>query len=374
MSFFFVLLFLVRAGAATWVYMDAKRNGCKPLQAIGWMFGVFILTIAFLPLYIILRPRLLYSKQHPRQVMKADALISCKYCGKHYEDIPGYCPDCGRSIGEGEIRTDNLNNDSEQTVEASNHTSVQCTEASPKENQPIPEEYQIYEPRLKVVGIHMRKQHAFEFASSKTRWLEFEPELENRYDPNAIRVIGCSKDTPDTKRQFIGYVPGRCAAAIAHTGLRDRALPRLLRTYVNGREFIDVEFQLLGPKEERSWYISYRLAQPASEIEEELYRFFWGKEIVKKPTVGDVQKLMKELAENDPDKMDEWNTYSEILKKLRNPIFLKEHDLKEPTIAQCINTIQTMQNEGMKLKYLADNPGSVVCKLAEIKPDQRKTI
>lgn len=81
---------LIAAGVAVWVYTDAQRRGYKPLAAVGWMLGVFLLMIVFLPLYLVLRTR---------QVKKVDILIPCKYCGKYYEDAPLYCPNCGHRVG-----------------------------------------------------------------------------------------------------------------------------------------------------------------------------------------------------------------------------------------------------------------------------------
>ncbi len=81
---------IVAAGVAIWVYLDAKKRGYKTLAAVGWMLGVFLLMIVFLPLYLFLRAR---------KVKQVEILIPCKYCGKYYEGSPIYCPNCGHKVG-----------------------------------------------------------------------------------------------------------------------------------------------------------------------------------------------------------------------------------------------------------------------------------
>ncbi|MDR4508824.1 MAG: hypothetical protein MRJ65_11420 [Candidatus Brocadiaceae bacterium] len=81
---------LIAAAVAVWVYIDAKSKGCKNLTAIGWMLGVFLLMIVFLPLYLFMRPK---------QARQVDILTPCKYCNKHYEGTPMYCPNCGHKVG-----------------------------------------------------------------------------------------------------------------------------------------------------------------------------------------------------------------------------------------------------------------------------------
>jgi energy-coupling factor transporter transmembrane protein EcfT len=81
---------IVAAGVAIWVYIDAKKRGYKTLAAVGWMLGIFLLMIVFLPLYLFLRAR---------KVKQVEILIPCKYCGKYYEGSPIYCPNCGHKVG-----------------------------------------------------------------------------------------------------------------------------------------------------------------------------------------------------------------------------------------------------------------------------------
>ncbi|RLB24349.1 MAG: hypothetical protein DRG73_04015 [Deltaproteobacteria bacterium] len=116
------------------------------------------------------------------------------------------------------------------------------------QEQPIPEGFHIYEDRLEVAGVSFRKNDAAAFAKSKHLWLELEREQENKHDKNAIRVIGCSKGLFGTKRRFIGYVPKDVAKKIVEGGFWGKVRPRLLKTYVGAGGFVEILFQLLGPK------------------------------------------------------------------------------------------------------------------------------
>ena len=70
---------------AAWVYSDAKERGSS--SPVLWAIGVFAILIVFLPLYFIMRP----SKN------SKDAKL-CPYCGKYYEGVPAFCPNCGQSL------------------------------------------------------------------------------------------------------------------------------------------------------------------------------------------------------------------------------------------------------------------------------------
>lgn len=81
---------LIAAAVSVWVYTDAKNRGYKTLHAVGWMLGVFLLMIVFLPLYLFVRTR----KENPVEI-----LSPCKHCGKYYKETPLYCPNCGHKVG-----------------------------------------------------------------------------------------------------------------------------------------------------------------------------------------------------------------------------------------------------------------------------------
>ncbi|MFZ2168318.1 MAG: HIRAN domain-containing protein [Methylococcaceae bacterium] len=112
----------------------------------------------------------------------------------------------------------------------------------------IPEDLQIFEERLEVAGVNFRKEDASAFATAKNGWLELERELGNKHDPNAIKVIGCNKGFFGIKRRFIGYVPKEVSRLIVEGRYLNQIRPRLLRTYKGDLGFVEILFQILGPK------------------------------------------------------------------------------------------------------------------------------
>jgi hypothetical protein len=115
--------------------------------------------------------------------------------------------------------------------------------------QPIPEGFEIFEERLDVAGIRFRKDDARAFIESSGGWLEFERDAANVHDSNAIRILGCTKGLIfGTTRRFLGYVQSEVAKAIIQGGYWGQVQPRLLKTWVGDTGFVEIVFQLLGPK------------------------------------------------------------------------------------------------------------------------------
>lgn len=131
----------------------------------------------------------------------------------------------------------------------------------------IPKGLQIFEERLEVVGMKYRRDDAISFANGRALSLEFEREPYNRQDPYAIKIIGCHKGSFGIKRQFIGYVPSEVAALIVEGGYYGRVIPRLLKTYVSKTGFVEILFQVHGPKGER---FIYKKVDPVSLPQENL--------------------------------------------------------------------------------------------------------
>lgn len=129
------------------------------------------------------------------------------------------------------------------------------------EKHPIPGGYQIFEERLELAGVQFHKEAAEVFATAQNQWLELERDPTNSHDKNAIKVIGCVKVGYGSSRLFIGYVPKKVARAIVQKGLYDAVKPRLLKAYVSPAGFVEILFQLLGPKAAKKEYSGGRRSQ-----------------------------------------------------------------------------------------------------------------
>lgn len=122
--------------------------------------------------------------------------------------------------------------------------------------QPIPAGYRIYEEAVDVAGLQYRKSAARSFCRAKEPELSFRPEPTNKHDQNAICVVGSWRGWFWNKEADLGYVPREIAARIAQAGLGAAVRPRLLKTYVGKGGFVEVEFQIMGPKEKYAGYSS----------------------------------------------------------------------------------------------------------------------
>jgi len=126
---------------------------------------------------------------------------------------------------------------------------------------PIPTGFQIYEDRIDVAGVNHRIKNAKSFVKGKGQRIEFETDPSNKYDSNAIRILGFHKGFFGEKKEFIGYVPTEVAAQIMEGNYFNKIKPRLLKTYMSDSGFIEILFQVLGPKSGKKEY------QQSSELE-----------------------------------------------------------------------------------------------------------
>ncbi|KAB2679640.1 hypothetical protein F9K85_01595 [Brucella tritici] len=114
---------------------------------------------------------------------------------------------------------------------------------------PIPEDFRIYRDRVPVMGVTMRKADAAAFCKGSGKQVAFERESNNRHDPNAIRIVGSWKGWFSRKEKMLGYVPAEDAAKLVRLGLADSVRPRLMKTYLGADGFVEIEIQILGPKD-----------------------------------------------------------------------------------------------------------------------------
>lgn len=125
----------------------------------------------------------------------------------------------------------------------------------------IPEGYQIYESHLEVAGLARRRVAASRFARGTQQVLEWEREADNPHDKNAIRIFGLYRRFFRTKRVFLGYVPRQTAKAIVEADLWRSIQPRLLKTYLSTGGFVEILFQVIGPKERIGAYKASTLTE-----------------------------------------------------------------------------------------------------------------
>ena len=123
--------------------------------------------------------------------------------------------------------------------------------------QPIPAGFQIYEERLEAAGVQFYKAQATAFARNGGA-LEFQREPHNPHDANAIALVGCYKGWFSLKREVIGHVPKEVAAQLAKSGLAAQVRPRLLKTWIGDTGYVEIMFQIIGPKDRFADYLKAR--------------------------------------------------------------------------------------------------------------------
>ena len=118
-------------------------------------------------------------------------------------------------------------------------------------SSPIPTGFRIFFDRVPVMGVAFegRKASAAAFCKATGQSLMLLPDPTNKHDRNAIKIFGEWKGWFRRKREFLGYAPAETAAALAQAGVVDHVRPRLLKTYLGSDGFVEIEFQIIGPKE-----------------------------------------------------------------------------------------------------------------------------
>lgn len=117
------------------------------------------------------------------------------------------------------------------------------------QEHPMPEGYRIYQDRVPIMGVPMRRADAAEFCRGSGKQLAFQREPDNRHDPNAIRIMGSWKGWFSRKEKMLGYVPAEDAAKLVQLGLAESVRPRLMKTYLGTDGFVEIEFQIVGPND-----------------------------------------------------------------------------------------------------------------------------
>lgn len=120
----------------------------------------------------------------------------------------------------------------------------------------IPAGFQIFDERLEVAGIHHRRDAAAQFVNQTDQWLEFESEALNSYDSNAIKILGCYQQNNELIKLHVGYVPASIAKQITAFSA-DECKARLLKTYIGDSGYVEILFQVLGPKGKIEEYASF---------------------------------------------------------------------------------------------------------------------
>lgn len=229
----------------------------------------------------------------------------------------------------------------------------------------MPTGYQIFANNLPVAGIQHRKVEALKFARDSNQELSLRRDPSNEFDPNAIKLIGLAGST----EYFIGFLPKELSAQIIGTELFDSLKARLGRIYISSNDFLDIQYQVIGPKAEKKKFDEFLSNQSADSSQKDYFKFF-AIPIPKGLTAGQAGQSMAEHRKaSKPEEQAEWDGYISILEEFEDKDFREGYDLKKVSKAVLMDAINRLKEEGKTYKYLSENIDEIVEKLIELKPD-----
>lgn len=115
----------------------------------------------------------------------------------------------------------------------------------------IPEGYRIFEQEFEIAGTHHRLHNLLKLLKKHALVsMHLQPEPSNKFDPNAIQVVGRRKRLFGELRTHIGYIPAEIASKLAPCKLLSQIMVRPKRIWIgdNGKS-VSVKIDLIGPKD-----------------------------------------------------------------------------------------------------------------------------
>ena len=232
----------------------------------------------------------------------------------------------------------------------------------------IPTGYQIFAKNLLIAGIQHRKVEALKFARASNQELSLQRDPSNKFDPNAIKLIGLSGAT----EYFIGFLPKELSAQIIGTELFDSLKARLGRIYISKNDFLDIQYQVIGPKADKKRFDEFLSNQPADSSQKDYFEFF-AIPIPKGLTAGQAGQTMTEHRKaSKAEEQAEWDGYISIVEEFDDKDFRECNDLKKVSRTVLMEVLNQLKADGKTYKYLSDNIDEIVEKLIELKPDLEK--
>lgn len=241
---------------------------------------------------------------------------------------------------------------------------------------PIPDGYQIFERDLIVAGVQHIKKDALKFSKGSKQSIALEREPNNKYDSNAIKIMGISKGFLSSKRFFIGYVPKEFAKQIVSTKVMGSVKARLDRIYIGEKDFVEIRFQILGEQSKKKQYDSFFTDKPANPWQKEFYKYF-KITVPKGLTFGEAESVIKKhrrkMVKQDKAKHDDWDAYEEIYDEFEDSDFREVHDLKKVNVTLLRKVVNGLIKDGHTMRSLSDDIDIVVERVIELKPEIEKS-
>ena len=232
-------------------------------------------------------------------------------------------------------------------------------------DNPIPIGYQIFAKNIPVAGMSYRKNDVINFSRTQNQELTIKRELNNQHDKNAIQLIGIS----GSNQYIIGYLPKELSEQIISTGLFDSIKVRLTRIYIGREDFIEVHYQIIGPKADKKQFDDFVNNKPADSSQKEYFKFF-GLTSPKGMTAGHAEQTIKEHKKTSTDEeQGEWFGYTSIFEEFDDADFRETYELKKVSKTILLEVLNQLKQENKTYSYLGDNIDEVVERVIQLKPE-----
>lgn len=221
---------------------------------------------------------------------------------------------------------------------------------------------------ISVAGIQHHRDDALRFASSRRQDILLQREPGNKFDKNAIKVIGLSGSI----QYFIGYVPKDFAAQIVGSNMLEQVNARVGSIFIGENGFISIKFDIIGSEEDKKIFKAYLINKPA-DTEQKDYLKFFAIHSSKGLTTGEAKKIIADHKKTSkPEEQEEWDGYTNIFEEFSDKEFRDEYNLKKISKSILLEAINQLKAQGNNYRYLSDHIDGVVDKIIEINPELEK--
>lgn len=213
--------------------------------------------------------------------------------------------------------------------------------------------------------------------------LKLEAEPTNKYDKNAILIVGHKKGLLWSSELTLGYLPREIAAEVTEKELGHFLLPRPKEVWTGDRGGFSFVIDLVGP---RSVYKEFDAAKkielekqyladaskPATGLQKEYYRFF-GIGFKKGITTGQadefIQKHRSLMTKAGDPRLKYWDSFLSLWEELSDSEVREDLDIKKPSLSLARKTFSAWIKEEEFCQSDLDDTLEFVDKLLQIKPD-----
>jgi hypothetical protein len=224
-------------------------------------------------------------------------------------------------------------------------------------DQRLPPDYSIFIKNSQITGISYRREDVIKFIHSEGLCLALELEPSNTMDINAIKLIGKT----DGADYLLGYIARGYAQQIADSGMFQQLLPRLMRVYQGKDDYVDITFQILGPKDLKE---KFGLFKPIPQPSEEHLEFlsFLNIEI---PDDASLEDVIEIIGANSDSGISLFNQYSSMMEELCSSEFCETYGLEGIERQSILDLINKMISEGKAFKDVIQSDEEIFERLVE---------